>query len=454
MTSRRLLGFLLASLALFSLARADSNVVSGSADVVATGIHHPNGNIYDQVLLTGQTATLQTVGSNVLRCSFLDPDGDIVQCEFSGPGQFTITLDPDTYVAAAPPAKYNQPGVSYVTGKPTVTITGNTADTYVNIFSVGKANAVNQALFPDGQEYDGVADVQLLSISGPAMGAIFNGNVRYSGSTGMTGIFAPNTDIVYRAILQDLKASGTATPVLEFGSGSTFSWDSGSVLVGGGDLSQPNGASIDITSGDGNTLASIVTVANIRSDGTALVRATISGSVTWISGGSGTLLIDGQVVFNSDTGETSGTFSANFSDLLSGTDSPFSFDGNLDIEWYFSGENTGTWWVQTTSVVNNLTIKAKLSGTYTYAITDNGHGLSFTLNYNQLTTDTGFGAPLTVNITSASNPPLPKSIAMTATTNGDGTGTYNYTLTMSDGSQTTFSGTYNPDTPLSLPTGG
>jgi hypothetical protein len=449
---RRRCAALLAGCALPLSAFAANNVVSGSAILVGDSIRHANGNLYDQVLLTGQSAVLQADGAKILRCSFLDPNGDIVQCEFSGPGQFTITLDAATFVAAGPAAKYNQPGVNYVTGKPTVKVDGNTASTYVSIFSVGSTTAVNQALFPAGQTYDGVADVQLLQISGAAMASVLAGNTRFSGASGMTGIFAPNTAIANRAILFDIEATGAATPVLQFASGSTFTQDTGAVVVAGGDLIQPNGASIDISSGTGTTLAKIVTVANTRSDGATVARATIASTVTWISGGSGTLLVDGTTVFNPSTGGSSGTFAATFGDLLTSSNSPFKFDGNVAVKWVFSGGNEGTWSVESTTTTQGFNIKSTISGTYTYSVAANGGSFTFTMNYNQIASDTGFGSPVVLNITAASNPALPKTVAVTATSTGVGTGTYQYTLTMSNGTQTTMSGNYTPTAPLGLPT--
>ncbi len=431
---------------------AANNIVSGSGELVLDGAQHQNGNFYDQVLLTGPSVTLRTDGTKVLRCSFLDPNGDIVQAEFAGPGLFTIELDPATYVAAAPAAKYNQPGTRYVTGKPTITIEQNTADTYVSVFTVGKATAVNQTLFPEGQTYDGVADVALLKVTGSALGAVRAGNVRFSSESGLTGIFAPNTDVKHRAIVHNVVASGAATPVLQFGAGSAFELDAGSLLLAGGDLVQPNGASIDITSGNGETLASIVTVANIRSDGSNLQRVTIASTVTWISGGSGTVLIDGTAVVDPNTGGSSGAFAANFSDMLASENSPFNFDGAVDIKWVFSGGNNGTWSVETSMTTQGLTIKTTMTGTYVYSVSNDGGNFSFTMNYDQISTNTGFGPPLTLTINAASNPPLPKTIAMTVTNTGAGAGTYVYTLTMSDGKQTEFSGNYNADAPLSLPT--
>lgn len=430
---------------------AANNIISGSGTIVANGAKAGNNdNLYDQVLLTGPSAVLRTDGTKILRASFLDPNGDIVQCEFSGPGQFTIELE--DFVAAAPAAKYNQPTVSYVTGRPTVKIDGNTVDTYVNIFSVGKQTAINQALFPAGMTYDGIADVKLLQISGSAIASVLTGNTRFSGSTGLTGIFAPNTNVKNRAVLHDIKASSSATPVLQFGSGSTFSQDAGAIRLAGGNLIQPNNASIDVTAGSGATVASIVTTANIRSDGTEIVRTTVSSTVTWISGGTGTVKVDGTAVVNTSTGGSTGSFAATFSEMLASSNSPFKFDGNVNVKWVFSGGNNGTWSVETTTVTQGLSIKSTISGTYTYAVTNGGAGFSFTMNYDQISTNTGFGPPLTINITAGSNPPMPKTIAMTATSTAAGAGSYQYTLTMSNGQTSTFSGNYTPGAPLGLPT--
>src|SRR5262245_56195548 len=111
----------LAAFSLGALARAQNNIVAGSGTVFAN-LSNPDGLTYDQVLMTGQSVTLQADTGQVLRASFLDTNGDIVQAEFSGSGQFKIDLDPTTYVAAAPATKYNQPTVSYVTGRPTISV--------------------------------------------------------------------------------------------------------------------------------------------------------------------------------------------------------------------------------------------------------------------------------------------------------------------------------------------
>ena len=83
--------------------------------------------------------------------------------EFPGKGTFTVTLDPATYVSPRLPPHYNQQ-VGYVTGKPRVVIDGADSSTFFTIFTLGRINAVNQALFPEGQVYDAEADVILVEV--------------------------------------------------------------------------------------------------------------------------------------------------------------------------------------------------------------------------------------------------------------------------------------------------
>ena len=105
----------------------------GKAELVGENIQHPNGNIFDQILLTGLSATVQAKEGQITRVSFMDENEDIVQAEFSGSGTFTITLDPTTYKPPALPARYNQ-DVKYVTGKPSVVVDGADETTYCSIF--------------------------------------------------------------------------------------------------------------------------------------------------------------------------------------------------------------------------------------------------------------------------------------------------------------------------------
>src|SRR5262245_23685258 len=58
-----------------------------------SNISHPNGNVYDQVLLKASAITVTADPGQVTRVSFLDLSGDIVQAEFGGAGTLTISLD-------------------------------------------------------------------------------------------------------------------------------------------------------------------------------------------------------------------------------------------------------------------------------------------------------------------------------------------------------------------------
>ena len=193
-------------------------VLDGMGDVIATNIVNPNGNIYNQVLLTGQNVTLGTDGSEITRVSFLDINEDIVQVELSGNAVVTLSLDPDTFVDVAPPAKYNQPTVSYVGGHPTVSVEQADENTFLSIFTVGTINAMNQNLFPDGEIYDAMADVALLEITNSAgFGGIHCANTRFSNVIGDIGLKAPGVPVSARVLIGDIDASGDSVPYLLFG---------------------------------------------------------------------------------------------------------------------------------------------------------------------------------------------------------------------------------------------
>ena len=194
-------------------------VLDGTGDIAGENIMHPNGNIFDQVLLTGESIQLQARPNQITRVSFMDENEDIVQVEFSGAGTFTLTLDPATFLPPALPPRYNQ-AVEYVTGRPSVVIEGADANTFFSIFTVGSINAVNQALFPEGQVYDAQADVTLVEvINSTGMGGMQLSNTVFSGSTGRVGIDARGVPIAVRLTVGDIDADGDAVPHLLFGEG-------------------------------------------------------------------------------------------------------------------------------------------------------------------------------------------------------------------------------------------
>ncbi len=246
-------------------------VLDGSGDIVGENIQHPNGNIFDQVLLTGESIKLQARPNQITRVSFMDENEDIVQVEFSGNGTFTVNLDPSTFLPPALPPRYNQQ-VEYVTGKPSVVIEGADANTFFSIFTVGKINAVNQALFPEGQVYDAAADVTLVEvINSTGMGGMQLSNTVFSGSMGKVGVDARGVPIAVRLTIGDIDASGDAEPHLLFETGS-FTVPAGNpgLRITGGALAQTNDASVVVAESGSTTpgFETLITQNNFKSDNT------------------------------------------------------------------------------------------------------------------------------------------------------------------------------------------
>ena len=261
-------------------------VLEGSGDVVGEDILHPSGNIFDQVLLTGQSVKLRAKENQITRVSFLDENEDIVQVEFSGKGSFTVNLDPATFLPPAFPAKYNQQ-VLYVTGRPSVVIEGADANTFFSIFTVGRINAVNQALFPDGVVYDAQADVTLVEvINSTGIGGMQLSNTVFSANTGRTGVVAEGVPIAVRlTVVGDIDASGDAVAHLLFGTGS-FTVPAGNpgLRITGGDLLQTNGASIVVAPSGSTTTGfedTFISQNNFKSDNTP--QPTLSINATFIN---------------------------------------------------------------------------------------------------------------------------------------------------------------------------
>ncbi len=246
-------------------------VLDGSGDIAGENIQHANGNVFDQILLTGESVQLQAKPGQITRVSFMDVNEDIVQVEFSGNGTFTVTLDPATFLPPAIPPRYNQ-SVEYVTGKPSVVIDGADANTFFSIFTVGKINAFNQALFPEGQVYDAQADVALVEVvNSTGLGGVQLSNTVFSGSTGRVGVDARGVSIAVRLTVGDIDASGDAVPHLLFGDGS-FTVPAGNpgLRITGGDLLQTNSAAI-VVAESGSTTAgfdTLITQNNFKSDNT------------------------------------------------------------------------------------------------------------------------------------------------------------------------------------------
>ena len=246
-------------------------VLDGSGDIAGEDIQHANGNVFDQILLTGEFVQLQAKPGQITRVSFMDENEDIVQVEFSGNGTFTVTLDPATFLPPSVPPRYNQQ-VEYVTGKPSVIIDGADANTFFSIFTVGKINAFNQALFPEGQVYDAQADVALVEVvNSTGLGGVQLSNAVFSGSTGNVGFDARGVPIAVRLTVGDIDADGDAVPYLLFGDGS-FTVPAGNpgLRITGGDLLQTNGAAVVVAESGSTTTGfeTLITQNNFKSDET------------------------------------------------------------------------------------------------------------------------------------------------------------------------------------------
>ncbi len=213
--------------------------VTGAGTEVGADILHPTGNTYDQVLLQGPAAAVTADAGQVTRISYIDLNDDIVQVEFAGPGTLTLSLDNSS--GPAPPAKYVQPNVSYMKGHASIVIAGATELTNVSVFSVGRANAVNQSLFRSDVTYDGLADIACLAIVGGngKFGGLRSANASYFATKGVTGVYAPGIQFDGPIFVGDVNAFDAATPVLLIGSG-------GDVRITGGQLRQTNSQPVQV----------------------------------------------------------------------------------------------------------------------------------------------------------------------------------------------------------------
>ena len=254
-------------------------VLGGLGDIAGENIQHPNGNVFTQVLLTGRYIKLKARPGQITRVSFMDENEDLVQVEFSGSGTFTVTLDTATFLGPAFPRRYNQ-RIKYVTGKPSIVIEEADSTTFFSIFTVGRINAVNQALFPSGQFYDAEADVKLVEvINSTGFGGMQLSNTVFSGRMGKVGIDARDVPIAVRLTVGDIDAKDDAVPYLLFGPGSfTSSANNSGLRITGGDLFQTNGAEIVAI----YEAASLISQANVRSDGSNMPVLAIRGNFDYI----------------------------------------------------------------------------------------------------------------------------------------------------------------------------
>lgn len=423
-----------------SMLWAQTNVRSGWGSVAGANIVHPQtGYTYDQVLMTGPTVTVAADPGEIVRVSLTDESDDVVQIEFSGAGSLTIELDPATYRPPAPAVKYRQPDVLYVKGRAAIRVDGPGPDTFVSIFSVGRGNAVNQGLFPDGMAYDAMADVRLVQVNGAQMGGILAGNARFGGDAGQTGIHASDTAVIHRVVVGEIDARGSATPALRIGAGSALGWDAGAILVAGGDLRQSNGLPVDASSGNGVAWPRINAVGGTLSSGVALPPSGIDAR--FASKAPSSIVVDGVAR------STRGLIPASFDELLdeAGFDA-LDFGDGAAVR--FSGGNTGTYAITINTAIEGILVSGQITGGYSYVVTgENQNRMTFTLGFDRILLS---GAGLSFNGTVQSlaeeaGEPLPVRISATVEYTTMTTGTFAMAVTYTNGFVEQHSGTFDEE---------
>ena len=320
-----------------------ATIVSGSGEEVGADIEFQS-NIYDQILMTGVSITVEADPEQIVRISYQDENFDILQTEFSGDGQLSITLE--NFVEAANPTNINQTGVQYVTGTPSFYIQNSNLSTNFTLSTVGPVTSpIWDTLAIEGVEHDGVADVQSLTIisnpldlGGSLFGGIRMANSLFSGSNGIIGISAPNISVQNSVIIGDIEASGTGLATLKFSDNSQF----GSLQVAGGDLLQPN--NIKIFGGVNAGIDSISFIEGTDSQGNVLSAQT-DNSPGWIDGIPVTSNIDNRVDPIDITGLTQTELDALFQGKI--------FINDIIIEGDFLSENT----IQVDEFRSNLTFR-------------------------------------------------------------------------------------------------
>ncbi|HVU25758.1 MAG TPA: hypothetical protein VHE13_16630 [Opitutus sp.] len=241
-----------------------SKVVGSGHELSPANVVHPNGNVFDQVLLTGRAETITADSGQITRTSYIDLDDDIVQVEFTGPGTLSLVLEDST--GPAPPLNYHQPSVSYMKGHAGIVIVGATAATNVSVFTVGRLTAFDPTggfnfLLPAGPAndpahngsslftghgdttYDGIADIAFIAIASAdgRFGGVRTAGASYFAHHGLTGIYAPGVTFIGPVYLGNIAAFDDAVPAIRLGRALGNTW------ITGGDLAQPNGSAVQVS---------------------------------------------------------------------------------------------------------------------------------------------------------------------------------------------------------------
>ncbi|HVU24980.1 MAG TPA: glycosyl hydrolase [Opitutus sp.] len=214
-------------------------VVGTGSEEIGTDIIHPNGNTYDQILLGGAAAAFTADAAQVTRLSYIDPNDDIVQVEFSGAGTVSLVLDEPS--GPALPVHYNQ-SVTYMKGHAGIVVTGANETSNLLVFTVGRVTALNQALFKDNVTYDGVADLAFVAISSTngKFGGLRLSDANLWATRGLTGIYAPGIEFNGPVYVGNIDAMEDAVPYLVIGSTIV------DARITGGDMRQDNHRAIRV----------------------------------------------------------------------------------------------------------------------------------------------------------------------------------------------------------------
>ncbi|MBK8477510.1 MAG: hypothetical protein IPL39_14785 [Opitutaceae bacterium] len=251
------------SLAIERLEARQLMAVVQGGDEVRSNVSRADGSVYDEVLMTGQAVEVRADPGQGVRVVFLDPDGDLVQVDYSGAGWVSIAMPavddpvhagtPSAYVGNVMAERYLPSNVRYVQGVATISVGVSNASSNLAITSVGPANGAATLFDSTHQGGNHLADLaRILLVGNPSnpagfsnFGSLEASNVHFSDVVGFVGIIGKDVAVQGTVSIGDIEAYESGVPTLSFNSNSQFQ----TVWVRGGDLQQPNGTSFNTFGG-------------------------------------------------------------------------------------------------------------------------------------------------------------------------------------------------------------
>ena len=76
-------------------------IIDDGVETESNFLHEPSGNTLDLVRLTGQIVTVTADEHQITRVSYIDLDGDLVNVDFAGAGEMSISLADEGFIASA-----------------------------------------------------------------------------------------------------------------------------------------------------------------------------------------------------------------------------------------------------------------------------------------------------------------------------------------------------------------